>query len=130
MKQLLVRLALPLLVLAAATVAAGCSSSEDAGGPTGTAAAEQAQQEQAVVIDVRSPEEFAAAHVVDAENINFESSDFASRVGQLDPAATYVVYCRSGRRSALAATEMRSAGLTVLDAGGMQNMLDAGYEQA
>ncbi len=81
-----------------------------------------------MVLDVRTPEEFSASHVADATNLNFESPDFATNVAALDKGATYVIYCRSGRRSALAAEQMAGAGLTVLDAGAMQNMLDAGYQ--
>lgn len=117
------------LVLAAVLpFALGCSSSEETGAPVGLPAAEQAKADGAVVIDVRSPEEFAAGHVAEATNVNFESADFASSVADLDKGDTYVVYCRSGRRSALAAAQMTAAGLTVLDAGGLQNMVDAGYQ--
>ena len=107
--------------------AVACSSSDEAGTPVGAPAAEQAKADGATVIDVRTPEEFAAAHVAGATNLNFESTDFPAQVADLDPKGTYVVYCRSGRRSALAASDMAAAGLTVLDAGAMQNMVDAGY---
>jgi rhodanese-related sulfurtransferase len=51
----------------------------------------------------------------------------ADRIAALDPATTYVVYCRSGNRSATAATQMRAAGLTVLDGGSLQDMAGAGW---
>ena len=117
-----------LVLVAVVPFALGCSSSEEAGAPVGVPAAEQAKADGAVVLDVRSPEEFSAGHVADATNLNFESPDFATNVAALDKGATYVIYCRSGRRSALAADQMAGAGLTVLDAGAMQNMLDAGYQ--
>ena len=45
----------------------------------------------------------------------------------LDPSATYIVYCQSGRRSALAAAAMVEAGFTqVFDMGGIQDWLAAG----
>lgn len=121
------RLALVLAVVV--PLVAGCTSSDESGSPTGVAAAEQAKKDGAVVLDVRSPEEFSAARVEGAQNLNFESADFAAQVAELDKGQTYVVYCRSGRRSALAAAQMSAAGLTVLDAGSLQNMLDAGYPQ-
>ena len=117
-----------LVLVAVVPFALGCTSSEEAGTPVGTPAAEQAKADGAVVLDVRSPEEFAAGHVAGATNLNFESADFASAVADLDKGDTYVVYCRSGRRSALAAAQMSEAGLTVLDAGSLQNMVDAGYQ--
>ena len=126
MRRTVFRVALVLAVVV--PFALGCSSSDDAGAPVGAPAAEQAKNDAAVVLDVRTPEEFSAGHVADATNLNFESPDFATNVAALDKGATYVIYCRSGRRSALAAEQMAGAGLTVLDAGAMQNMLDAGYQ--
>lgn len=45
----------------------------------------------AVVIDVRTPEEFAAGHIERAELLDFRSADFAAGVQQLDPEERYVV---------------------------------------
>lgn len=55
------------------------------------------------VIDVRTPAEFAAGHIAAALNIPVEASDFGARISQLDPEEAYLVYCRTGRRSAIAA---------------------------
>lgn len=79
------------------------------------------------VIDVRTPAEFAAEHVDGAVNLDVQAPDFAAQVAALDPAGTYLVYCRSGNRSAAAAATMASAGLTVTDGGGLTDMKDAGY---
>ena len=117
-----------LLAAVALSGALGCSSSDDTSSSVGLPAAEQARKDGAVVLDVRTPEEFASGHVAGATNVNYESADFAAKVADLAKGDTYVVYCRSGRRSALAAAEMQGAGLTVLDAGAMQNMVDAGYQ--
>lgn len=65
-----------------------------------------------VVIDVRTPAEFATGHLAGAQNIDVESSDFAARIADLDTAATYAVYCRSGNRSATARAAMQDAGFT------------------
>ncbi len=65
-----------------------------------------------VIIDVRTPEEFASGHVEGAVNINLESAEFTDLIGQLDPAGTYFVYCRSGNRSTQAAEYMASVGFT------------------
>jgi rhodanese-related sulfurtransferase len=80
-----------------------------------------------VVLDVRTPEEFAAGHVPDATNVDVEAADFADRLEALDPEATYVVYCQSGRRSAIAADKMVEAGFTtVYDMGGITDWQAAG----
>jgi rhodanese-related sulfurtransferase len=83
------------------------------------------------IIDVRTPEEFAAGHLADATNIPVEAADFSERIAELDPFAAYLLYCRSGRRSALAADIMAQAGFTdVVDAGGLEQLLAAGAPPA
>lgn len=79
------------------------------------------------VIDVRTPAEFAAGHVEGAVNLDVEGGQFSASLADLDPAATYIVYCQSGRRSALAAAAMVAAGFTeVHDMGGIQDWTAAG----
>ena len=65
-----------------------------------------------VTVDVRTPAEFTSGHLENAVNIDVESGDFATQIGQLDPKATYAVYCRSGNRSKTAVQQMSDAGLT------------------
>lgn len=48
------------------------------------------------MIDVRTPAEFASGHLEGAINIDVQSPDFDQQVAQLDPSATYLVYCRGG----------------------------------
>ncbi len=64
-----------------------------------------------VVLDVRTPQEFAAGHVKNAVNIDVEAPDFAARVGQLNRQRAYAVYCRSGNRSRVAMQIMRQQGM-------------------
>lgn len=63
------------------------------------------------IIDVRSPEEFAAGHIDGAINYNVEGPEFATQIAGLDPAGTYAVYCRSGNRSQVAVAVMADAGI-------------------
>ncbi len=65
---------------------------------------------QITVLDVRTPEEFTAACLNKAININYRSPSFAADVAKLDTKGTYLVYCRTGRRSAEAVSVMRKAG--------------------
>lgn len=61
------------------------------------------------VVDVRTPQEFAAGHVPGAINIPFEEvGRRAAEVG--DPAEPVVLYCRTGRRSGVAAETLRRLG--------------------
>ena len=52
-----------------------------------------------VIVDVRTPEEFAEGYVEDAIIIDFYSESFRSEVNALDKNKTYLIYCRSGNRS-------------------------------
>ena len=61
-----------------------------------------------VILDVRSPEEYAEGHLANAKNIDFKATDFAEKVGKLKKSKSYLVYCRSGHRSASAVEIMKS----------------------
>ena len=64
-----------------------------------------------VVIDVRTASEFAEGHIEGALNIDQSQSDFIEKVQSAVPAGKKLaVYCRSGRRSANAATKLVAAG--------------------
>ncbi len=65
----------------------------------------------AQLIDVRTPEEFAAGHITGAKNIDINDPDFMDHVEQLDAAGSYYIYCRSGARSARACMLMQDAGI-------------------
>lgn len=65
-----------------------------------------------ILVDVRTPEEFAKGHLTNAVNINWNGTDFAAQIEKLDKSAPVLVYCHSGRRSADAAAKMRALGFT------------------
>ena len=69
-----------------------------------------------VVLDVRTPGEYAEGHLPGAVNIDFGSADFAARVKELRGQNTgpWVVYCRTGRRSAAAVPALERLGVTPL----------------
>lgn len=113
--------------------APSADTSADTGGDLpapGQEAAEAAKADGRTVIDVRTPEEYAAGHVDGATLVNFQDPGFADAIGELDPEVDYVVYCRSGNRSAQAATQMRAIGLDVTDGGALTDMADAGWPTA
>lgn len=66
----------------------------------------------ATVIDVRTPSEFASGHMKGARNIDVQSASFGSVIANLNPIDTYFVYCHSGRRSAVATSQMRQKGIS------------------
>ena len=67
-----------------------------------------------IVLDVRTPMEFAEGHLENAVNIDFQSGAFESEIASLDKSATYAVYCRSGNRSGQAVKVMADLGFTDL----------------
>jgi len=71
-----------------------------------------------VVVDVRTPAEFATGHLEGAVNIDIEASDFAAKIATLDKKAPYFVYCRSGNRSSQAVAQMKKTGFTSVTDGG------------
>jgi phage shock protein E len=79
-------------------------------GDTPAAKAQALVAEGAVLVDVRSPGEFAAGHIEGARNIPVDT--LATRTAELGPPAstTVVVYCQSGARSTNAARTLRDAG--------------------
>ncbi len=65
---------------------------------------------QAQLIDVRTPEEFAKGHLINALNFDWNGNEFDKQVSSLNKEANVFVYCLSGGRSAGAAAQLRSAG--------------------
>ncbi len=63
-----------------------------------------------VLLDVRTPEETAEGMIEGAVEIDFYGDNFEAEVLKLDREKTYVVYCKSGGRSANAAEMMAKAG--------------------
>jgi rhodanese-related sulfurtransferase len=70
----------------------------------------RAGQADFIILDVRTPEEFAEGHLLGAVNMNVMAADFAARLGALDREKTYLVYCRSGNRSTKAVQTMERLG--------------------
>lgn len=64
----------------------------------------------AILLDVRTPDEFLGGHITNAKNIDWNGDDFDKQISTLDKSKTVLVYCKSGRRSAAAASKMRSEG--------------------
>ena len=54
----------------------------------------------AVVLDIRTPAEFNEGHIPNAVNIDYKADSFESELDKLDRDTTYLMHCRSGRRSA------------------------------
>ena len=100
-------------LFASALFLTGCSSTSASVSDIGaTEFLEKATAQDVVLIDVRTPGEFAEGNITNALNIDVQSSTFDSQIAQLDPTKTYALYCRSGNRSGIAAEKMADAGFT------------------
>jgi len=64
------------------------------------------------VLDVRTPEEYAAGHVPGAVNISHEQ--LAARLAEVPKDKDVVLYCRSGKRAGMAADVLQANGYTRL----------------
>jgi len=105
------------VVAAAAGLVGACS-----GGESSISEDAVVVQSDAIIIDVRTPEEFAAGHLEGAVLIDIKDTSFDSKIAALDPDAAYIVYCRSGNRSAQAVERMRGAGIDdITDLGSLEN---------
>jgi phage shock protein E len=119
-------------VLVAVVAACGGSSAGSAGATVPgvqkvTASKAVGMLASRTVIDVRTPAEYAAGHIAGAQNDDVEAADFGSRIAALDKKAPYLVYCHSGRRSGIAATQMATAGFAdIVDGGAMADLVAAG----
>ncbi len=65
-----------------------------------------------VVLDVRTPEEYAEGHLEGAVLVDFYDADFTDQLAALDSDVPYLVYCRSGNRSGQTLDVMEQLGFT------------------
>ncbi|GIU27785.1 rhodanese-like domain-containing protein [Shewanella sp. MBTL60-007] len=77
----------------------------------------------ALVVDVRTPEEFAQGHLPNAINIPYEQINTAFSNKQIAKDRSVVVYCRSGNRSGIANQMLVREGYTNVYNGGGYQML-------
>lgn len=81
--------------------------------------------QQAVLLDVRSPQEFASGHIDNAKNIPLDV--LATRANrELKTSAPLIVYCASGMRSRAAVGVLNSQGFNqVVNGGGVHKLASA-----
>jgi phage shock protein E len=111
-------LLVPLAGVAAPPASADGPLSSIAPGAVDGATGKRLADAGAVVVDVRTPAEFAAGHVPGARNIPVDQ--VAKRAAELGPPSTPIVlYCKSGRRSGAAIETLSKLGYSLLwNAGG------------
>ena len=69
-----------------------------------------AEMEDAVILDIRTPAEFARGHIAGSVNLSF--FELRTRIGELNPAKRYFLICQSGYRSYMACRILKEQGIT------------------
>jgi len=88
--------------------------------------------EKPQLLDVRTPEEYSVEHLENADNVNVNSPDFATKASQYDKSKPIFVYCKVGGRSAQAADKLVGMGFTEVYnlEGGIMKWTTAGMPKA
>jgi rhodanese-related sulfurtransferase len=89
---------------------------------------ENAGNRNFVVLDVRTPGEFAQGHLEGAVLVDYRSPGFREEMAGLEKTKTYLVYCRTGNRSARAMGVMGELGFrsTYHLEGGIKRWIEEG----
>lgn len=114
-----------LATLCLALLLAGCTSLDSAGYTqvsSEKAAQLMADYDDEIVLDVRTPEEYAEAHIPGAINVPNEEIGEEPIAELPDKDQIILVYCRSGNRSKQAAQKLADQGYTnVVEFGGIND---------
>lgn len=104
--------------------AAGTQAAPRTAGSAPSSSAATGAADSLLVIDVRTPGEFAQGHVAGALNIPYD--EIAGRIAAVAPDKNrhIVLYCRSGRRSGIALQTLQSLGYQhVENAGAYEDLI-------
>ncbi len=122
--KLIIRLSF--LMLLTLVVAACSSSSSQVISPDNYVSQFMDSDTEHILIDVRTAEEFAEGHIAGAVNIPVDYIE--GRLAEIPTDIPVVVYCRSGNRSARAASILVDNGYSeIYDLGGIMAWTNAGY---
>jgi rhodanese-related sulfurtransferase len=73
--------------------------------------ADLVKEKNAIIIDVRTPEEVQEGFIDGASLfLDYNGANFVNEIAKLDKTKTYIVYCKSGGRSAAASDFMANEG--------------------
>ncbi len=68
----------------------------------------------AMLVDVRTPAEYASGHIAGAVNLDWSAADYEKQMATLDPKMPVLVYCAMGGRSEQAKEYLEGKGLVVI----------------
>lgn len=85
-------------------------------------------EQNVILLDVRTPEEYATGHLKGAVLYDYHGDDFERKLSQLPKEDTIVIYCATGYRSIRAARLLKKMGHTVIHMdGGIEVWKKHGY---
>ena len=73
---------------------------------------EHKNDQDLVILDVRTPWEFSDNHIEGAVNLDYTDPDFNEQIKKLDKTKYYIIYCKSGIRSAKVCEILKKLGFT------------------
>lgn len=66
----------------------------------------------AILLDVRTPEEYNEGHLANSKNVDYNNPNFEAEINKLEKNKTILIYCLSGGRSGNAVSILRQKGFT------------------
>ncbi|WP_373538359.1 rhodanese-like domain-containing protein [Chamaesiphon sp.] len=90
---------------------------------------QQSNKRSLVILDVRTPQEYANGHLDRAVNVDFYRPEFRQAIDRLERQKTYLIYCHSGVRSSRSIHLMRAMGFKQVYnlEGGIRRWQQAGF---
>ena len=82
-----------------------------------------------IILDVRTPAEYASGYIENAVNIDYYEDDFEETLDTYDKNKTYLIYCRTANRTASVMSIMQRLEFTEVYnmQGGINAWISAGY---
>lgn len=112
----MIKLLKGIIIVILSTLFAGCSSHQGIESVTADEFENALYDGHVQLLDVRSADEYSQGHIANAENIDVQQADFIDKArAKLDHTNPVYVYCRSGKRSMLAAQKLVKAGYQVVN---------------
>jgi rhodanese-related sulfurtransferase len=71
---------------------------------------ENENKDSFIILDIRTPQEFAGGTLPGARNVDFYAPDFVQKLSALEKENTHLIFCRSGNRSKAALGLMEQLG--------------------
>lgn len=127
MKKVLLAVLFFVLLLASACGADGESDAESGRAKVVSITAEEAKEkldsdDSIILLDVRTPEEYREGHIPGAKLLPVKDIEAKAETEIPEKSATYIVYCRSGSRSAAASVQLVELGYeNIYDLGGIND---------